>query len=170
MFKECPKCETVYGGSSIGAMAQNANPKNKIGYFGSHCRCGAKLSESYDWHGVGNRKKVYASEWRKWRQSLSEKKHRKIFGGPKDATIYRFDYHEVFLAKNQKTANKKFLKLWRSMRRHTKGLCWVFTGICGYYSPGMYCANYAMKTARSFEEVKTHLALKRQKLGVTKPY
>jgi len=171
MLRQCSKCKKVCSGSFAGAMAQNANPKNKIGYFGGYCRCGGKLSESYNWNGVellGNSKKVYSSEWLQWRQSLSDKQHRQIFGGPQNATIIHFSYHEAFFAKNQKIANKKFLKLWYGMKRHTKGRCRVFAGSCSYYAPGIYCGNYEMETAGLYENIKLYLELKRQKLGVKK--
>lgn len=176
MFRECLKCKEIYGGSWVGAMAHHANPKDKIGYFGGYCRCGEKLSESYSIEGIEivegdfkNTKRVYSSDWLKWREGLSDAEHRKIFGGSKKDTITLFDYKEIFLARSKNAAKKKFFNLLKILKRQIINKARVkLARLYGEKWSGekeLWLAVYTLESIKP-DSVRDYLKLKRKRLGV----
>lgn len=169
MIRECPKCKKRYGGSFVGAMHYSMT-KTKIGYFGGYCECGEKLGDGFEWHGVlENVRKVFHKDDLKWRESLSDSEYRRIFGGPRNVSLYIFDYNESFLAKNKNQAKKKFLKLLKTMRRNVERRARLTFASFFDHGPEVYVAQYRMETAGSMDQVVSYLRLKRKKLNVTDP-
>ena len=167
MHRDCFKCEKTYSGSFVGALHYSST-KTKIGYFGGWCDCGGKLNDSYTWHGIlDKQKKVYSKDELHWRKSLTARQHQEIFGGPPNAIMYHFSYAELFLAKSPKDARKRFLALYRAMRKDVRGKARLINA--GYqdgWDDGGFCASYSFDTAGNADSLTDSLELRRIKLGV----
>ena len=177
MLRECPKCKRTYEGSMVGSIHQVANPENKNGYFGGYCDCGAKLGESYSMEGIeivegglNQTKRVYSSDWLKWKKALSDKEFQATFGGPRKHTISIFYYQELFLAASPEKAKKKFLKLVKILKAQIIGRARLaLARLYGEKWTGekeVWFVDYQLQTASFHESVRDYLQLKRQKLGV----
>jgi hypothetical protein len=161
----------------VGAMHHGRNPKNKKGYFGGYCDCGTKLGENFHLEGIeiveknlNRTKRVYASKWIKWKNSLSEVEHQKIFGGPKSATIYQFDYNEEFAASGYKLARKRFFELVKILKKQLEGKArFAMARLYGKRWTGkedVWLIQHGLQTAGLFEEVCQFLESEREKLGI----